>query len=109
VANAELEKLRQKLREYEQIEKLRAEKEEDFKRQLEPVYINVSEDHNLLDGLLGLIHYVRESACDVIFEIFIRSANQAHVRKMSSTIIFTINVKELKERNVRGFIIVMYR
>ena len=96
VANADLEKLKRKLKEYQLIEKLRSEKEEDFKKQQEPIYIKVSEDQNLLDGLLGLMHYLRESICDVIFEIFIRSANQAHLKKTSSTIIFTINVKELK-------------
>lgn len=37
--------------------------------------IKVSEDRNLLDGLIGLIHYVRESISDMIFELFVRSAN----------------------------------
>ena len=49
---------------------------------------------------------MRESICDVIFEVFIRSANQAHTKKLSSSIIFSINVKELKERNLQGFVIV---
>jgi hypothetical protein len=37
--------------------------------------IRVAEDRNLLDGILGIIHYVRESITDMIFEIFVRSAN----------------------------------
>jgi len=39
------------------------------------VIMKVCEDRNLLDGVIGIIHYVRESICDMIFEIFIRSAN----------------------------------
>ena len=39
------------------------------------VIIKVCEDRNLLDGVIGIIHYVRESICEMIFEIFIRSAN----------------------------------
>lgn len=30
------------------------------------------------DGLMGLIHYIRESVADMVFEVFVRSANQAY-------------------------------
>lgn len=75
---------------------------------MEPIYIKVSEDQNLLDGIMSLTHYVRESICDLIMEIFIKSANQAHTKKVSSMTIFTISVKEMKERNIRGLVIVLY-
>ena len=51
---------------------------------------------------------MRESVTDIIFEIFVRSANQAFNRKQSSAILFSINAKELKNRNVRGFLVVLY-
>ena len=70
--------------------------------------IRVAEDQNLLNGILAVIHYVRESITDMIFEIFVRSANQAYQKKANSYIIFSINLKELKEKNIRGFIIVLY-
>lgn len=70
--------------------------------------IKVSEDRALLDGVIGLIHYLRESVCDVIFEVFVRSANAAHTRKVNSLIIFSINLKELKEKNMRGLLITLF-
>ena len=57
------------------MEKLRVDKEEDFKRSVQPVYIKVNEDENLITGLLGLVQYVRESLSDAVFEVFVRSAN----------------------------------
>jgi hypothetical protein len=70
--------------------------------------IRVAEDRNLLDGILGIIHYVRESITDMIFEIFVRSANQAYQKKANSYIIFSINLKEMKDKNIRGFVIVLF-
>lgn len=70
--------------------------------------VKVSEDRNLLDGVIGLMHYVRESTVDMIFEVFVRSANQAHTRKTNSLIIFSINLKEMKEKNIRGFVITLF-
>ncbi|CAK56372.1 unnamed protein product (macronuclear) [Paramecium tetraurelia] len=107
-ANAELARRERKLREYLLIDKMRAERDEEVKQNLQPVYVKVSEDKNLLDGVLALMHYMRESITDIIFEIFVRSANQAFNRKQSSAILFSINTKELKNRNVRGFLIVLY-
>ncbi|KAM3135755.1 hypothetical protein pb186bvf_012152 [Paramecium bursaria] len=107
-AEAEVARQARKLREYAIVDKMREEGNEEFKKNQQPVFVKVSEDKNLLDGFLSLVHYVRESVNDLIFEIFMRSANQAYSRKQSSCILFTINVKELKERNVRGLIIVLY-
>ncbi|CAD8150450.1 unnamed protein product [Paramecium pentaurelia] len=107
-ANAELARRERKLREYLLIDKMRTEKDEEMKQNLQPVYVKISEDKNLLDGILALMHYMRESIADIIFEIFVRSANQAFNRKQSSAILFSINTKELKNRNVRGFLIVLY-
>ncbi|CAD8055599.1 unnamed protein product [Paramecium sonneborni] len=107
-ANAELAIRERKLREYLLVDKMRAEKDEEMKQNLKPVYVKISEDKNLLDGILALMHYMRESVTDIIFEIFVRSANQAFNRKQSSAILFSINTKELKNRNVRGFLIVLY-
>lgn len=58
--------------------------------------------------MLQLIHYVREAICDAVFEIFIRSANQAKKSSTSSLTIFTVNLKELKLRSSQGFVIVLY-
>ena len=70
-----------KLREYAIVDKMREEGNEEFKKNQQPVFVKVSEDKNLLDGFLSLVHYVRESVNDLIFEIFMRSANQAFSRK----------------------------
>ncbi|CAD8131879.1 unnamed protein product [Paramecium octaurelia] len=103
-ANTELAKKERKLKEYLL---MNAEKD-DMKQNVQPVYVKISEDKNLLDGMLALMHYMRESVTDIIFEIFVRSANQAFNRKQSSAILFSINAKELKNRNVRGFLVVLY-
>ena len=70
--------------------------------------IRVCEDKHLLDGVIGIIHYTRESINDMIFDIFVRSANQAHKNKTNSFVLFAINLKEMKAKNVRGFVIVMF-
>jgi hypothetical protein len=41
--------------------------------------------------------YSRTSLVDVIFEIFVRSSNHAHSKKVNSLILFSINLNETKE------------
>jgi len=42
---------------------------------------------------------VRGSIVDIVFEMFVRSANHAYQKKIKSLIIFIVNVNELKEKN----------
>jgi len=57
------------------------------------------------DGLLSVYHDVRRGIVDYLFEIFVRSANHAHQKKVNSLILFILNIKELKEHNLRIFLI----
>jgi uncharacterized coiled-coil protein SlyX len=59
------------------------------------------------DGLIGVYHDIRRGIVDYLFEIFVRSANHAHQKKVNSLILFIINIKELKEHNLRIFLIVL--
>lgn len=39
--------------------------------------IKVAEDRGLLDGVVGILQYVREALCEIMFELFVRSGNVA--------------------------------
>jgi len=59
------------------------------------------------DGIISVYHDVRRGITDYLFEIFVRSANHAHQKKVNSLILFIINIKELKEHNLRVFMIAL--
>jgi len=59
------------------------------------------------EGFISVYHDVRRGIVDYIFEVFIRSANHAHQKKVNSLILFIINIKELKEHNVGVFLLLL--
>jgi len=59
------------------------------------------------DSVISLYHDLRRGIVDFIFEIFIRSANHAHQKKVNSLILFIINIKELKERNIGFYLLLL--
>jgi len=59
------------------------------------------------DSVISLYHDLRRGIVDFIFEIFIRSANHAHQKKVNSLILFIINIKELKERNISFYLLLL--
>lgn len=59
------------------------------------------------DGLVSVYHDLRRGIVDYLFEIFVRSANHAHQKKVNSLILFIVNIRELKEHNLRIFMILL--
>jgi hypothetical protein len=54
---------------------------------------------SLADGVLRTLKYMRERANGIVFEIFIRSANNAEQKKANSLILFSINLKEIDDQS----------
>jgi len=59
------------------------------------------------DGLVNVYHDLRRGIVDYLFEIFVRSANHAHQKKVNSLILFIVNIREVKEHNLRIYMILL--
>jgi len=59
------------------------------------------------DGLVNVYHDLRRGIVDYLFEIFVRSANHAHQKKVNSLILFIVNIREVKEHNLRMYMILL--
>jgi len=59
------------------------------------------------DGLVNVYHDLRRGIVEYLFEIFVRSANHAHQKKVNSLILFIVNIREVKEHNLRMFMILL--
>ena len=49
-----------------------------------------------LGGIAGAYNLIRSSIVNLLFEIFVRSANHAETKKQNSLILFTVNLGEAK-------------
>eukprot|EP01017_Pseudomicrothorax_dubius_P033504 TRINITY_DN4496_c0_g1_i10.p1 TRINITY_DN4496_c0_g1~~TRINITY_DN4496_c0_g1_i10.p1 ORF type:complete len:342 (-),score=109.82 TRINITY_DN4496_c0_g1_i10:128-1153(-) len=58
-------------------------------------------------SLYALLSYLRDSICDILFEVFVRSADKANQNRANSFVLFTLNISELKNRGLRGFLLLL--
>jgi len=49
-----------------------------------------------MGGIAGAYNLIRSSIVNLLFEIFVRSANHAETKKQNSLILFTVNLGEAK-------------
>lgn len=59
------------------------------------------------EACVFLIAFMRRSVYEIIFNVFVRSMNTAHNRKINSLVLFIINCKELREIRWRGILLIL--
>lgn len=63
---------------------------------IEPPNVN-AEIKNYISTMAEILVFCRTSLVEIIFELFVRSSNHAHSKKVNSLILFSINLNESKE------------
>ncbi|KAL4480382.1 hypothetical protein ABPG74_020898 [Tetrahymena malaccensis] len=70
--------------------------------------LKVSGDKSLLDGVVGIMHYIRQALSEIMFELFVKSANISIQKKANSFISFQVNLKSVFGPESRGVVIPLY-
>ena len=73
--------LERKLKNYENIEKIKWDQAEKERAKMEPIILRVNEDRNLIEGIFGILHYIREALTEFAFEVYVRSTKYAYERE----------------------------
>ncbi|EAR95197.3 hypothetical protein TTHERM_00378610 (macronuclear) [Tetrahymena thermophila SB210] len=70
--------------------------------------LKVSGDKSLLDGVVGIMHYIRQALSEIMFEVFVKSGNISIQKKANSFISFQVNLKSVFGPESRGVVIALY-
>ncbi|KAL4505961.1 hypothetical protein ABPG72_013722 [Tetrahymena utriculariae] len=70
--------------------------------------LKVSGDKSLLDGVVGIMHYIRQALSEIMFDLFVKSGNISIQKKVNSFISFQVNLNSSFGPESRGLVIPLY-